>query len=177
MGAPDVWGSWFAAELASISCLFLCSLFDHGVQNSKKKCSSTFSGLTCIVRLHWAPANSAIGFLLSPPRFAAQEHLTFVLEVEYWIKSVQPGMTKNCHFLLLLLLFEEVDGRMHSRFSAYGSHLSMQKRTLREVTLCFSVADYYSPKYWDTITYQAAQIKRTQIKYLHMICDWNWQFL
>ena len=77
-------------------------------------------------------------------------------------------------------MFEEVDGRMHSRFSAYGSHLSMQKRTLRDVTLCFSVADYYeySPKYWDTIiTYQAAQIKRTQIKYLHMICDWNWQFL
>ena len=27
-----------------------------------------------------------------------------VLEVEYWIKSVQPGMTKNCHILLLLLL-------------------------------------------------------------------------
>ena len=65
-------------------------------------------------------------------------------------------------------MFEEVDGRMHFRFSAYGSHLSMQKRTLREVTLCFSVAD---------LLYQAAQIKRTQIKYLHMICDWNWQFL
>ena len=62
------------------------------------------SGLTCIVRLLWAPANSAICILLSPPRFAAQEHLTFVLEVEYWIKSVQPSMTKNCHFLLLLLL-------------------------------------------------------------------------
>ena len=37
-------------------------------------------------------------------------------------------------------MFEEVDGRMHSRFSAYGSHLSMQKRTLRDVTLCFSVS-------------------------------------
>ena len=45
------------------------------------------------------------------------------------------------------LIFEEVDGRMHSRFSAYGCHLSMQKRTLRDVTLCFSVADYYNPKY------------------------------
>ena len=53
-----------------------------------------FSGLTCIVRLLWAPANSAICILLSPPRFAAQEHLTFVLEVESWIKSVQPGDEK-----------------------------------------------------------------------------------
>ena len=95
---------------------FFLELFDHGVQNSKKKCSSTFSGLTCIVRLHWAPANSAIGILLSPPRFAAQEHLTFVLEVEYWIKSVQPGMTKNCHFLLLLLLIKitlQIDATAH----------------------------------------------------------------
>ena len=28
--------------------------------------------------------------------------------VESWIKSVQPGMTKNCHFLLLLLLLNWV---------------------------------------------------------------------
>ena len=94
----------FAAELAPISYLLLCSLFDHGVQNSKKKCSFHFSGLTCIISIRWAQANSAICILLSPPRFAAQEHLSFVLVVESWIKSVQPGMTKNCHFLLLLLL-------------------------------------------------------------------------
>ena len=32
----------------------------------------------------------------------------FVLVVESWIKSVQSGMTKNCHFLLLLLLPMEI---------------------------------------------------------------------
>ena len=72
-----------------ISYLFLCSLFDHGVQNSRKKSAPTFFRLD----LH-CPCTLGTGeqrdlHFAVTAIFAAQEHLSYVLVVEYWIHSVR----------------------------------------------------------------------------------------
>ena len=77
---------------------------------------------------------------------------TLVLVVESWIKSVQPGMTKNCHFLLLPLHWST------QHMKALGHMVSEKK-----IFLCFS---HYAPgagPVWTPGARLAGFIKRNTI--------------